>query len=73
MRLVDGSGYTLSHVPGMSVLDIGSGVGDVALISAQLDAIAGRHILIHLPDPAVMIRAAIRFLQIGRASCRERV
>jgi len=95
--------------PGMKVLDIGSGMGDVALISARLgaqvtavdldaaalavaserahaegldircvtsdvytldlphtfDAVTGRHILIHLPDPRALLRDALRFLKPG--------
>jgi SAM-dependent methyltransferase len=94
--------------PGMRVLDIGSGVGDVAMISARLgasvtavdpealtiareraygeglndiafvtsdvhsldlpqsfDAITGRHILIHVPDPAELLRDGQRFLKPG--------
>jgi 2-polyprenyl-3-methyl-5-hydroxy-6-metoxy-1,4-benzoquinol methylase len=96
--------------PGTRVLDVGCGVGDVALISARLgadvtgvdidesalgmageraqaeglanvrflasdvhtldlphtfDAITGRHILIHVPDPLGFLQVARRFLKPG--------
>lgn len=96
--------------PGTKVLDIGSGVGDVALISARLgaqvtavdidesalaiarerahaegfenvsfvhsdvhslnlphtfDALTGRHILIHVPDPPGLLKDARRLLRSG--------
>lgn len=99
--------------PGMSVLDLGSGLGDVSLLAARLvgpsgrvigidsapkaleiateraraegqanvtfveatletfrpagpiDAIIGRHILIHVPDPAAVLRRAANLLGPG--------
>src|SRR6266571_4188426 len=54
--------------PGMRVLDLGSGMGDVALLAADIDrfdAIVGRYILLYQHDPGATIRHLLRFLKPG--------
>src|SRR5262245_65989267 len=71
----------LNLTPGLRILDIGSGWGDLALYLAALEKVDVTGVTLSKEQQALSSEKArrlglserVRFHQIGRASCRERV